>query len=273
MSSFRRGALLVPAIVLAFALATLPAPAQTGSSSKGAPPKAAPAPAVRAEKRVPYQVGERLSYDVSWASYVTAATLSLSVDAKVPTAGSTAYRMTAEAQTVGLLAKLFTLYYKADTLLDAYTLLPRRGSLYSREGGAERTKTTTFDHPAGKALFEMQTTSKMQKEVTLAPRTQDLLSAIYALRALPLQPGDKFEMPVSDSGWMYQATFVVGAAEAVKRADGSMVQALRVTPQIINEQGQPTADGFVMWLSSDPSHTPVRMEGSLAAGRIILALK
>ncbi len=272
MFNARRLALIVPVTIFACALAALPSTAQTRSAAK-APAKAAPATTARAEKRVPYQVGEKLSYDVSWSSYLTAGTLTLSVDAKKPSFGSTAYYITAEAQTTGLLAKLYTLYYKADTLLDAYTLLPQRGSLYSREGGDERTKVTTFDHPAKKALFEMKTASKMQKDVTLDPLTQDMLSAIYVLRAIRPQTGDKLEIPVSDSGWMYTATFVVGAAEAVKKADGSVVQALRVTPQVINEKGQPAAGGFVLWLSNDAALAPVRMEGSLAAGRIVLALK
>jgi hypothetical protein len=98
--------------------------------AKPAPPKA--------ERRVPYAVGERLAYDVSWSNYVTAGTLTISIDSKKPSFGSTAYYIVAEAQTTGVLAKLYTLYYKADTLLDVYSLLPQRGSLFSREGSRQR---------------------------------------------------------------------------------------------------------------------------------------
>jgi hypothetical protein len=222
---------------------------------------------------VPFAVGERLDYDVSWSSYLTAGTLSLVVDSKKPSYNSTAYYVVAEAQTTGLLAKLYTLYYKADTLIDAFTLLPQRGSLYSREGGHQRNKVTLFDQPANKGTFEMQTASKMHKDLILKPLTQDMLSSMYVLRSISPRPGDKLEIPVSDSGWLYRVIFNVAAAEPVKKAGGAVVQALRVTPDVFDEKGQRVGQGFVLWLSNDASLTPVRMEGPLAAGHVVLALK
>jgi len=236
------------------------------------PPPAAAAPA-KVERRVPFAVGERLNYDISWSSYLTAGTLSLVVESKKPSYSSTAYYVTAEAQTIGLLAKLYTLYYKADTLIDVFTLLPQRGSLYSREGGDQRTKITMFDQAKNTGMFEMQTKSKMNKELKLKPLTQDMLSVLYVLRSINPRPGDKLDIPVSDSGWNYVVTFTVGAAEAVKKANGTTVQALRVTPKAINEQGKDVAQGFVMWLANDATLVPVRMEGPLAAGHVVLALK
>ena len=151
-------------------------------SLQAQPAKKAPAP--RVERKVPYTVGERLTYDVSWSNYVSAGTLNLTVEAKRPSYNSTAYYVVAEAQTEGLLAKLYTLYYKADTLIDTFSMLPQRGSVFSREGGRQRMKITTFDHSRKQGRFEMQTASKMVKDVGLGTATQDLLSAVYALRTI-----------------------------------------------------------------------------------------
>lgn len=236
-----------------------------------APARKAPAPT--AEKRVPYAVGEKLLYDISWSNYLTAGTLSLTVDSKKPSYGSTAYYVIAEAQSTGLLANLYTLYYKADTLIDVFSLLPQRGALFSREGSRQRYKVTTFDHPKKKGLFEMQTKSKMQKDLTLPPLTQDMLSAFYVLRAINPRPGDKLEIPVSDSGWMYKVTFVVTGPEMAKDAAGRSVSTLRVVPQVIDEGGKRVGQGFTFWLANDATFKPVRMEGSLAAGRLVIALK
>ena len=85
-------------------------------------------------------------------------------------------------------------------------MLPQRGSVYSREGRRQRTKVTTFDHARKRGQFELQTASKVQKDVALDVATQDLLSAIYALRTIAPKPGESFAMPVSDSGKLYQVS-------------------------------------------------------------------
>ncbi len=204
---------------------------------------------------------------------VTCCCLSAAVQAKRPSYNSTAYYAVAEAQTEGLLAKLDTLYYKADTLIDAFTMLPQRGSVFSREGSRQRMKITTFDHPRKQGRFEMQTASKMVKDLTLATATQDVLSAIYALRTIAPKAGEKFTMPVSDSGWLYQVLWTVGQVEPVKTASGQTVQALRVTPRATDEKGQAVGTGSVLWLATDGSYRPVRLEAAATVGRIVLALK
>jgi len=235
-----------------------------------APKKATP---VRTERKVPYAVGERLTYDVSWSNYVSAGTLVLDVQAKRPSFNSTAYYVVAEAQTAGLLANLYTLYYKADTLIDAYSMLPQRGSVFSREGSRQRMKITTFDHGKKQGRFEMQTASKMVKDVALGTATQDLLSAIYALRTIAPRAGEKFTMPVSDSGWLYQVVWTIGQPEPVQLASGQSVQALRVTPRATNEKGEAVGAGSVLWLATDGTFKPVRLEAAAPVGRIVLSLK
>jgi hypothetical protein len=242
----------------------------TKSTAKPAPAPAAPS---RTERRVPFLVGEQLIYDVSWSSYVSAGTLALKVEGKRPSLASTAYYVSAEAQTTGLLSKLYTLYYKADSLIDVFTLLPQRGSVYSRENRDERLKTTTFDHAKKTAVFEMKTASLMHLDLQLPPLTQDLLSAIYVLRSIQPRTGDRLEIPVSDSGKLYKVTFIVGGVEPQKKSDGTAVQALRVTPEIRDEKGKPAAAGSVLWLANNPSLTPVRMEASLPVGRVVVALR
>ena len=120
------------------------------------PPAAPAAPQARRERPVPFHVGETLTYDVSWSSYLSAGTAVVSVKEKKPSFDSTAYYIVAEARPTPLLSKLYTLYYKLDTLLDAYTLLPQRGSVYSEEGKRHRFKTTRFDRRQQKVFFEYQ---------------------------------------------------------------------------------------------------------------------
>ena len=63
-----------------------------------------------------------------------------------------------------LVSKLYSLYYKLDTLLDSYTLLPQRGSVYSEEGSRHRFKVSRFDHAAHKVFFEYQSTNNARAQ-------------------------------------------------------------------------------------------------------------
>src|SRR5687768_18577771 len=105
-------------------------------------------PQPKREHPVPFKPGEVLEFAIGWSTFVTAGTATVAVKEKKPSYGSTAYYIIAEGRPTSLVSKLYTLYYKADTLLDSYSLLPQRGSLYSEEGKRHRMKTTVFNQAA-----------------------------------------------------------------------------------------------------------------------------
>lgn len=258
-------------LALASALAlTLTLDAQT---RRPVPARPATPAAAKSERPVPFRAGEVLNYDVSWSSYVTAGTATFTVREKKPSYGSTAYYVVAEGRPTALLSKLYALYYKADSLLDAYSLLPQRGSVFSDEGGRRRTKTTSFNQGARAATYEVQTATLVKRPITLAPFTQDALSAIYVLRAIPLKPGASLSMPVTDSGKMYKVNVRVGSVEPVKTGLGT-VNAYRITPTITDMQGRPESTrGLALWISDDARRLPVKMQAEVAVGSFNLTLR
>lgn len=263
----------VPATV-ALALAVLvPLDAQSRATTRpGAKAPARPAAAARAERPVPFRVGETLGYDVSWSSYLTAGTATVTVREKRASFGSTAYHIVAEGRPTPLLSKLYTLYYKADTLLDAYSLLPQRGSVYSEEGRDRRTKTLSFNQGARSAVYEVQTATHVRRDLQLPPYSQDALSAIYVLRAIPLKPGASITMPVADSGRTYKVQVRVGSAEPVKTGLGTL-NAWRVTPTIYDDRGRPNGRSMALWISDDARRLPVKLQADLAVGSFQLTLR
>lgn len=236
------------------------------------PASAGPPSKPQAERSVPFRPGETLVYDVSWSEFLSAGTATVTVKEKKPSFGSTAYYIVAEGRPTPLLSKLYTLYYKVDTLLDAYSLLPQRGSVYSEEGRRRRLKITRFHQAARKAEFEMQTSTVAKKDMTLPPYTQDALSAMYVLRAIPLKAGGKMAMPVSDSGMMYRVQLLVGASEIVKTPVGA-VRAWRITPTILDEKGQREGRDMALWMSVDARRLPLKIEADLAVGKFVLLLR
>lgn len=225
----------------------------------------------RGEVRVPFRAGELLTYDVSYSTYVTAGTVTMNVQSKRPSYNSVAYYVVAEARPTPLMSKLYTLYYKADVLMDVYTLLPQRAGVYSEEGQRHQMKVTTFDNAARKATFENVTAKNGRREFSVPAFTQDALSAIYVIRALPLKIGGRETIPVSTGGHAYQAQIRVEGAEALKTPAGPY-QAFRLRTTMF-EDGRPSGRPINLWISDTPSRVPVKIQSDLAVGSFILTLR
>lgn len=242
--------------------------------AQGAPPRTSrggPAGARRAEAPVPFRVGETLTYDVSWSNFVSAGTATVAVREKKPSYGSTAYYVVAEGRPNTILSRLYTLYYKADTLIDAYTLGSQRGSVYSQEGRRTRFKATRFNRDARTATYEVRTATVVTRDLEVAADAQDALAAIYALRAMPLAAGRTIEIPVSDSGKTYRVTMAVGRPEQVETALGT-VRAWKIVPTVVDDRGQATS-AMTVWLSDDARRLPVRLQATLPVGSVNIVLK
>ena len=255
--------------VVALALAILSAFSVSAQQRRAAAPKAA---TPRVERAVPFHVGETLTYDVSWSSFVTAGMAVTTVREKKPSFNSTAYYIVAEGRPTPLVAKLYPLYYKMDTLLDSYTLLPQRGAVYSEEGSRHRLKVTRFDRAAGKVSFEYQTATTVKSDFTASPVVQDALSAIYLWRTIPMAAGDRITMPVSDSGKTYKVQMDVGKPEQVRTPLGEM-RAVRLKPSVFDASGQPVGRNMAIWISDDARRLPIKFQAELPIGSFVLVLR
>jgi len=257
--------LLVPVLLAALSAPSRSAVQTTARKSPARSPRAA-------EKPVPFAAGETLIYDVAYSSFLTAGTATLSVAKKQPSGGSVAYYITAEGRPTPFLSRLYPVYYKVDTLLDAFTLLPQRGSIYGDESGRRRTKIIRFDQPGRTAEYEVQARRSTSTTVRLDGDTQDALSVIYALRTLPI--ADRFEttLRVLDSGDKYQVRVKVDGREQIESAIGRL-QAWRVVPTATDASGRRLGRGLSIWLSADRRRVPLRMEAGLPIGTFAFVLR
>jgi Protein of unknown function (DUF3108) len=263
--------LYVAAAVVALGPFTLNAQRASRPPARPAPAAKAPAPP-RVERPVPFRVGEALTYDVSWSSYLTAGTASVLVKEKKPSYNSTAYYIVAEGRPTPLLSKLYTLYYKLDTLLDSYTLLPQRGSVYSEEGKRHRFKTTQFDRGTRKVFFEYQADTTVKADFPTSPVTQDALSAIYVLRAIPLKAGDRMTMPVSDNGINYKVQFDVAGQERVRTPLGEQA-AWKLKLSVFDDKNAAVGRNVAIWIGDDARRLPLKLQADLAVGSFNLTLR
>ncbi len=224
------------------------------------------------ERPVPFRAGETLTFDVSWSQYLTAGSATVTVRDKRPSFDSTAYYIVAEGRPTALLSRFYTLYYKADTLLDAFTLLPQRGSVYSQEGSRTRMKAIRFDQAARRGVFEVTTSTVVKKELALPARAQDPLSAIYVLRTRRLTLGGTLTMPVVEDGTVYRMDAKVVAQEVVATPFGRLA-AWKIVPTLFDERGTPTGQALGLWISDDARKLPLKLEADLPVGHFVIVLR
>lgn len=230
-------------------------------------------PSAQADLPVPFKVGEALTYDISWTTFVTAGQATLSVkERKAQAGGRAGYYLVAEGQPSSMLQKLYHLYYKAESMLDTRTLRPSMATIYSDENGRKRHKISSF-RGNGVVDFEMRTASTSKSQIKVEATAQDPLGAVYVLRALPLKTGQApFVIPVTDSGKAYKMRVTVGARETVRTGIGSL-PGLKLTLALTKVNGAPAdATNLALWISDDARRLPLKMVAGLSVGSFQLTL-
>jgi hypothetical protein len=236
------------------------------------PRRAAPPAAPKREAAVPFVVGETLTYDVSWSGLLTAGTATTRVIEKRDSFGSTAYAVVAEGRPLPLIARLYPVYYKMDSLLDSYTLLSQWSALYREERGKKRNASTLFDRTARKANYEITNEPASKLSLTVPADIQDGLALLFALRARTFKSGERVSFPVADDGQLYTVEFATSGPEVLRVPIGER-DAWNVGIRIVDADRQPVGDNIGIWFSTDPKHLPLRIKADLPVGSFLLSLK
>jgi hypothetical protein len=245
--------------------ATAPEPAPPRRGTQAAPS--------RADRAVPFAVGESLTYDVAWSNFLVAGTATVSVRERRTSGRSAAYHLVAEGQPIPLVARLYPVYYKVDALLDARTLAPWWASTFAQEGRSQSTKVTRFDAGRRTATYEVHPSPAAARVLTVPANSVDALSAIFLARTMRLAAGQSFELSVVDSGELYRIRMSVSGPEAVQSRKGP-VQAWRLTPVFLDAGGKPEPTrNMTLWISADERRLPVRLQAELPVGTFDLVLR
>ncbi|MDX6558207.1 MAG: hypothetical protein QOF72_1256, partial [Blastocatellia bacterium] len=204
-----------------------------------------------------YRVGERLTYNVEYSHYSSAAHVELLVAARGAFFNREGIQLRAHVETVGVVnAALLSMNNDYTTYVDPQTGLPYRAQQVVREAGRTSEAERDYNQPAG--------TDAIPSKVRMGefPGTHDMLSALYRVRALPLSDGSNYFLTAIHDGDQYSAEVKVIGRERLQTNLGSF--STIVTRVNVKSQNY----DLRVYFSDDERHVPVLITAKVASGEI-----
>lgn len=186
-----------------------------------------------------------------------------------------------EAVSKGTLTRLFRFsflqQYESTVDLNGFRILKTTKHDVQRE--RVRDSEALFDYGQHRVTF----VETDPKDSTRPPRRiaseigdtmNDMVSAIYVLRLMPLKVGDRFTLKVSDSGLIYDVPVSITARERMGTVLGK-VWCLRVEPDLFGPGRliETQKGKMVIYMTDDARHVPVKTQINASIGKVEIKLK
>ena len=209
----------------------------------------------------PLQVGEKLTYNISWKKLPAGKRTDWIVKEEVVN-GINVYRIQSEMKTRALF-RFYSFQNQQETYLNPKTLSPVR--FQNRVKDRKYRGAVKIEFREGKAEYEKTSRPKPQlpqkretKVLEIPAGTQDELSTIYFLRSKQLAVGETYFFPLLVRGKVHKGTLTVERRERVKN------KALGVVKTLVLR----TSEGDRFWITDDARRLPVKIEAESKMGTI-----
>jgi hypothetical protein len=210
----------------------------------------------------PYTAGERLTYNVSFATFPSAAHIELTVANRTTVGTREVIELRAHVETLGVVnAALYAVNNDYRTSVNPLTGVPFRTQITTRDGARSDDLEREYNQPVGANAIPARTT-----RVSVGG-SYDLLSAVYRARALPLAVGSAYRFQISagrSASETYDVELRVTGRETRKTSVGSFNTIVAVARTRSKSNEYLTRINF----TDDERHVPVFVSVQLAAGEI-----
>jgi Protein of unknown function (DUF3108) len=204
----------------------------------------------------PYQVGERLTYTVSFSAFPSAAHAEFQIVSRGVYFGRDAVQVRAHVQTTDIVnVALLALNNDYTTYIDPATGLPFRSEETVRDATRAVDSAQDVNQPAGNEAIPPKQRG--------FPGTYDFVSAFYRARALPLAQGAEYSFTVRGESAEYQAELRVVGHESIN----TNVGAFNAIVTQVRLNNSPVRN-IRAYFSDDERHVPVLITARVAAGEL-----
>ena len=182
-------------------------------------------------------------------------------------------RILASADSAGTVALLYHVQDRLESFFDPTNFCSRNTSRHVEEGFRRVDTNITFDYAHRKAVFDQKNLKKNEtkhEEHEIPNCVTDMLSAIYYVASLPLEPGRTFSFPLNDGGESVDVNVHVEAREQIKIPAGTF-NTVRIQPEaakgLVRDKGK-----LWIWYTEDAAHVPVQMRARMSWGTLTFQL-
>lgn len=216
----------------------------------------------------PFQVGERLTYEVSWLN-IAAATAVMEVAEMEGKKDRAIAKLVGTAQSRPIITKFFPVDNRVESELDLTALVPEHMTFRRREGKKKEDIEYRFHHKEGMVTAIRGGTTE---SLPIPAGTQDIISCLYYTRSvLPLKPGASLTMNVYHDKKNRPVEVRVEGVETIEGSWGK-VETARVLV-IMPFHGLFMNQGNIrVWITTDERRTPLRMKAKVVIGSIVADL-
>ena len=211
--------------------------------------------------------GQMLHYTAEWRLW-NAGVATIRMDA----AGSE-QKVSATADSVGFVSLLYKVTDRLESYFDNKSFCSNHIFKHSEEGLHKRETNIRFDNVRHRAVLDEKNLRNNQTKHTeqdIPPCVTDVLSAIFYVSSLPLDPGSIYTFPLNDGGTTVDVRVHVEGREEIK-TDAGTFKTVRVQPE--SDSGVLKNRGKVwVWYTDDGAHIPVQMRARLFWGTLTIKL-
>lgn len=238
-------------------------PNTIGTISVGGGPEIKPVP-----ENYRFPNGQVLHYTAEWRLW-NAGVATMRIDP----VGANQQRVTVTAESTGFVALLYRVQDRFESLFDRRTFCSIGIVKHSEEGLHRRETSIKFDQTARKAFLDEKNLRSGETKHTaedIPGCVTDVVSGIYYVASLPLEPGASHSFPLSDGGKTVIVHANVEAREEIQ-TDAGTFKTVRVQPY--SDTGVLRSRGKVwIWYTDDAQHIPVQMRARLFWGSLTIKL-
>jgi Protein of unknown function (DUF3108) len=223
---------------------------------------------VKPQSDYPYPLGQTYVYAAVWRIF-NAGTATL----RMEQAGRE-NRVLGTASAVSAAALLYHVQDSYESFFDPATFCSHNTSRHIEEGLRRVEINITFDSMRGKSVLLQKNLKKKEtkhEEHSITGCVTDVLSAIYYVASLPLQPGRTYSFPLNDGGETITVNVHCEAHEQIKTPAGTF-NTIRVQPEaasgLLKDKGK-----IWVWYSDDAARVPVQARVHLYWGTLTFTLQ
>ncbi len=216
------------------------------------------------EAKVPWKIGEYFQFSIDWSGLNGGSAL-MQVQNLQTVDGHRAWRIVTKAESNSFVSKFYKVRDRAESFIDAESLVTRRFEKHLREGGYRKDMVIHFDQAGKKAVYEGG------KSLDVPARVHDVLSAFYYVRTVPLPDGASVSIPTHDNEKSYEMVVKVLRRERIEVPAGKF-DCVVVEPVLKSEGIFKSKGEMFVWLSDDDRRIPVQVKSKVPIGSISVSL-